>query len=69
METAPFDVEYNGFTGGTINAVTKSGTNEFSGSIGYYSIDDSLVGDKNKDDPNAHEKFQRVSEAYQVMKL
>ena len=49
IQTAPFDVEYNGFTGGTINAVTKSGENEFFGSIAYYSTDDSLVGDKNKD--------------------
>ena len=49
IQTAPFDVEYNGFTGGTINAVTKSGTNEFFGSLAYYSTDDSLVGDKNKE--------------------
>jgi len=49
IHTAPFDVEYNGFTGGTINAVTKSGTNEFSGSVAFYSTDDSLAGDKNKD--------------------
>ncbi|MBT7387485.1 MAG: TonB-dependent receptor, partial [Gammaproteobacteria bacterium] len=49
IQTAPFDVEYNGFTGGTINAVTKSGTNEFFGSVAYYSTDDSLIGDKNKD--------------------
>ena len=50
VQTAPFDVEYNGFTGGTINAVTKSGTNEFKGSIGYYNTSDSLSGDKNGDD-------------------
>jgi len=50
VQTAPFDVEYNGFTGGTINAVTKSGTNEFKGSVGYYNTSDSLVGDKNGDD-------------------
>lgn len=48
IQTAPFDVEYNGFTGGTINAVTKSGTNEFHGSIAYYSTDDSFIGDENK---------------------
>jgi hypothetical protein len=50
IQTAPFDVEYNGFTGGTINAVTKSGTNEFHGSVGYYHTSDSFIGDKNKDD-------------------
>jgi len=50
VQTAPFDVEYNGFTGGTINAVTKSGTNELHGSVGYYNTSDSLIGDKNGDD-------------------
>ena len=50
IQTAPFDVEYNGFTGGTINAVTKSGTNEFHGSVGYYYTDDSMMGDKNGDE-------------------
>ena len=50
IQTAPFDVEYNGFTGGTINAVTKSGTNEFRGSVAYYKTDDSLIGDENGDD-------------------
>ena len=50
VQTAPFDVEYNGFTGGTINAVTKSGTNELHGSVGYYKTSDSMIGDKNGDD-------------------
>jgi len=50
IQTAPFDVEYNGFTGGTINAVTKSGTNEFKGSVGYYFTDDDLIGKTSEDD-------------------
>lgn len=50
IQTAPFDVEYNGFTGGTINAVTKSGTNEFHGSLTYLYTDDSFAGDENGED-------------------
>lgn len=46
--TAPFDVQYSNFRGSTINIVTKSGTNEFEGSVFYYTYDDSLVGDESK---------------------
>ncbi len=45
VELAPFDVEYGGFSACNINAVTKSGTNEFSGSAFYDYTDDSLRGD------------------------
>ncbi len=46
VELAPFDVEYGGFTACNINAVTKSGTNEFHGSVFYDFTSDSLTGDK-----------------------
>ena len=49
VEIAPFDVTYGGFTGGTINAVTKSGTNEFDGSLAFFKSDDSLTGDQIQD--------------------
>lgn len=47
--TAPFSVEYGMFRGSTINVVTKSGTNEFTGSAYYYKGSDSLAGDRSKE--------------------
>ncbi len=46
VELAPFDVMYGGFTACNINAVTKSGSNYFTGEAFYDFNDDSLTGDK-----------------------
>lgn len=46
VSAAPFSVINNGFIGGSINAVTKSGTNTFSGAAFFEKSDDSMLGDR-----------------------
>ena len=46
VKSAGYQAEYGGSIGGVINAVTKSGTNDFSGSVGAYFGDSSWDGEK-----------------------
>ncbi|MBR1546031.1 MAG: TonB-dependent receptor [Prevotella sp.] len=46
ISITPYDVRQSGFTGGGINAVTKSGTNQFSGSVYTYLTSTSLRGSR-----------------------
>jgi outer membrane receptor protein involved in Fe transport len=49
VQVSPFDVRYGNFAGGMVNAVTKSGTNDFHGSIFTYFQNKVLAG--NQADP------------------
>ncbi|MCA6446194.1 MAG: TonB-dependent receptor, partial [Chitinophagaceae bacterium] len=44
VQLAPYDIKIGNFTGGSVNAVTKSGTNEVHGSVYAYGRNQSLMG-------------------------
>jgi len=54
VNVSNYDVTQKGYTGANVNAVTKSGTNDFKGSLSYVYRDDKWVG----------ERYNRTSNTY-----
>ncbi len=63
VKSAGYAAEFGGSTGGVINAVTKSGTNEFKGSVGSYFGDSGWDGEERitpyEADPSLYRQFRK----------
>lgn len=64
VSVVDFDVRDSGSTAGNVNVVTKSGTNEFSGSIYGFQMGDSWVGDQIEDQSVTIGEFDEETVGY-----
>jgi outer membrane receptor protein involved in Fe transport len=66
VNLSPFDVRLGGFTGASINAVTRSGDNQIRGSVYDYFRNQNLVGTKAKDAVFSKQKFSQNTAGFRV---
>lgn len=62
---APYDITYGNFTGGGVNAVTRSGTNNYEGSVYYFLRNQNTVGN----DPITKQKTADFSDKQYGLRL
>ena len=60
LVVSPYDVRQGGFSGGGINAITKSGTNKFSGTGYFFGRNEDFVGEGVSRTPIASFKHQQM---------
>ena len=63
VSTAPYDVTQAGFTGASVNAVTKSGTNDFTGTVYGFFRNQDMTG---KGDDAERAKLEQVQYGFSI---
>ncbi|WP_299524061.1 carboxypeptidase regulatory-like domain-containing protein [uncultured Lutibacter sp.] len=66
VATAPYDVTLSGFTGASVNAVTKSGTNQVTGTVYGFFRNQDLTGDKIKGQSIAVPKLEQTQVGFSI---
>ncbi|HSC54525.1 MAG TPA: carboxypeptidase regulatory-like domain-containing protein [Phnomibacter sp.] len=61
---SPYDVQYSNFTGGSINAITRSGTNQFKSSAWYFFRNEQMVGKSPTDQSKISELLNQTAGAW-----
>ena len=66
VSLAPYDVRQSGFTGAGINAITRSGTNEFTGSIYQFWRNQNFISKKVGDLDVTNDNFSQKQQGFRI---